>query len=171
MIDHDKIRKFLKKASGCLRGDWVVIGGAVLPALGIETRITYDIDLCGPEDATQEQTLALMSLAEELDLPVEAINQAGAFFLHRIDDWETQLVTLFEGEHATFYRPNPTLFILLKISRLSSSDLADCLDMIAYARRHDEDIDIDRLKHAIQKAPTSPEKAPRLTRLLRALTN
>ena len=85
------LKRFVSLASQRLRGDWVVLGGAVLPLLGVEQRITLDIDIAGPETATNRETLELMNIADELDLPVESINQAAAFFLHRIPGWNDRL--------------------------------------------------------------------------------
>jgi len=43
--------------------DWVILGGAVLPLLGADHRRTVDIDVAGPEEATNEDTIALMERA------------------------------------------------------------------------------------------------------------
>lgn len=159
------LKKFLELASKRLKGSWVVIGGSVLHALNLEPRPTLDIDLAGPETATQEDTIALMEIAESIGLPVEAINQAGAFFLRKISGWEKDLVLLYKGKKATFLRPNATLFTLLKVVRLSESDLDDCLAMIKYAHAANEKIDLKRVLGAIaRERKTSPTQA-RMKRL------
>lgn len=172
-IDRKLLRRFLTLASDRLRGDWVLMGGAVLPLLGIEQRVTFDIDVAGPRDAGADQLLALMEIAERLGLPVEAVNQAGAYFLQRIDGWEERLVPVHEGKLARFFRPDVTLFWLLKIARLTESDLADCLALLVYARGHGEQPDARRLKREIRmqtrRKGTSPPKRERLATLLDAL--
>jgi hypothetical protein len=172
-VDQKLLRRFLKSAGDRLRGDWVLMGGAVLPLLGIEHRVTWDIDVAGPHDAAADQLLVLMEIAEQLGLPVEAINQAGAYFLQRIDGWEEHLVAVHEGKRARMFRPDVTLFLLLKISRLSESDLADCLAMLQYARASDEQPDVRRLKRWIRRQSklkdTSRPKRDRLGVLLEAL--
>ncbi|MBW2263451.1 MAG: hypothetical protein JRG91_15910 [Deltaproteobacteria bacterium] len=164
-VDHALLERFVQLAGQRLSGDWVVMGGGVLPLLGIEHRVTVDVDIAGPESAGQEQTLALMHIAEELGLPVEAINQAGAFFLHRIEGWREELVTVHEGPGATIHRPNVTLFMLLKIPRLSEADLSDCLEMLRWASRGGEEPDTRRILSAIERALDDCASQPRHVRL------
>ncbi|MFM8269421.1 MAG: DUF6036 family nucleotidyltransferase [Pseudomonadota bacterium] len=129
-IDLKTIKKFVEMAVEKLPGDWVIMGGSVLPLLGKQIRVTQDIDVAGPKNSTLEHTLKLMEIAEELNLPPEAINQAGAFFLNRIPHWKNHLILVAKGKKGAFYRPDLWLFIRLKISRLSESDLSDCIHMI-----------------------------------------
>lgn len=130
VIDSKVSKKFLELASKELTGDWVVIGGTVMILMGISERVTVDIDLAGPETATQADTLRLMTLAEKVGLAPEAINQAGAFFLRKISGWRKNLVEITRTQNFSLSRPNAFLFIQLKASRLSESDLADCLNML-----------------------------------------
>jgi len=123
-------KKFLDLASQELQGDWVIMGGAVMVLLGVSERFTVDIDLAGPETATQADTLKLMTIAEKIGLAPEAINQAGAFFLNRIPHWKENLVTILRNEKFTLSRPNSFLFLQLKMARLSESDLSDCINML-----------------------------------------
>lgn len=148
-LDTRALHAFLKLAGDKLTGDWVIVGGSVLPMLGVDHRSTVDIDIAGPDDADMAQTLALMEIADSLGLPVEAINQAASYFLRRIDGWEQHLVPLHRGSSARLFRPDPTLFLLLKIPRLSESDLADCLAFLDYAAQHGETIDRPRVAQAI----------------------
>jgi hypothetical protein len=152
-------------AGRALDGDWVIIGGSVLPLVGAEGRVTVDIDIAGPADAGQDQTLALMDIAERLGLPVEAINQAGAFFLRRIEGWEREIVLVHEGPRARIHRPSVTLFVLLKIGRMSESDLADCVDLARWAGRPGERPDVPRLIEAIGRAVDESPGAARRARL------
>ncbi|MBF0443814.1 MAG: hypothetical protein HQK54_18040, partial [Oligoflexales bacterium] len=75
-ITEELIHSFLKLAGERLEGDWVILGGSVLPLLGINYRVTIDIDIgsCLP-DVSQKQILILMEIAEKLGLPVESVNQ------------------------------------------------------------------------------------------------
>jgi hypothetical protein len=172
-IDRDLVHRFVALAADSLQGDWVVMGGAVLPLLGVETRVTWDIDVAGPPEARMDQALLLMEIAEELGLPVEAINQAGAYFLHRVDGWRESLVKVRVGKSGTILRPDATLFVLLKIDRLTESDLADCTAMLDAARRLGETVRSDRLAAAIEAAleggDLAGERRARLEALLGAL--
>ena len=53
------LRRFLDLAGERLRGNWVVIGGCVLPLRGVEHRTTLDIDIAGPDSAGMKDTLVL----------------------------------------------------------------------------------------------------------------
>ena len=118
---------FVQKAADILTGDWVIIGGSVLHLLNIAGRQTEDIDLAGPDNSPQTETIKLMEIAESFGLPIEAINQAGAFFLRKISDWDQKLIKVHQGRSATFYRPNSELFFELKIARLTEADATDCV--------------------------------------------
>lgn len=174
-LDAKTLRKFLKLAGDRLQGKWVIIGGTVLPLLGVEHRSTVDIDLAGPPKATQKDTLALMEIAQELGLPVESLNQAGAFFLFKIKDWEKKTIELYRGKTAIFLRPNVELFLQLKIGRLNESDLSDCLAFLSYASKKNEPYNTDYLikilELAIEKAQDgqSENRMARLETLLGAL--
>ena len=62
------------------------------------------------------------------------------------------------GPRAILYRPNPTLFLLLKVGRMSESDLADCLLLIGFSEANGLTIDSDRVRaHAEHLAPTADE--------------
>lgn len=171
-IDHTLLVRFVTLAVERLQGDWVVLGGTVLPLLGIEHRVTLDIDIAGPQTAGNHDLLTLMGIADELGLPVETINQAATFFLHRVPDWPTLLVPVQTGAKAKVLRPNATLFMLLKMERLSEADLSDCLQMLAFARRTHEAVDATRLKMALDRqiaADCSPGRLARLGTLSGAL--
>jgi len=161
------LERFLKLAGERLRGDWVVIGGCVLPLRGVEHRVTLDIDVAGPERAGMKDTLLLLEIAEELGLPVEAINQAGALFLRRIPDWESNLIEIHRGPEAVIHVPDATLFLLLKINRLSEVDLDDCITMLDLARDRREPIDVDRVTQRVTEALQSEPSSSRAQRLLR----
>lgn len=171
-LDRKTLARFLRLAGDRLEGDWVLVGGALLPLLGVRHRVTIDIDIAGPQDASGEQSLILMEIAEQLGLPVEAINQAAAFFLRRIDGWQEDLILLHRGKGATIYRPNVTLFVILKLGRMSESDLADCLEFIKLGARRGERPDRARIRQAVNKMSRqalSAQKRKRLKALLAAL--
>lgn len=169
-IDSDLLRKFLRLAGKRLAGDWYLIGGTVLPCLfGGEHRITLDIDLFGAKPSQMAQTLRLMELAGELGLPVEAINQAGAFFLSRIKHTREDWVLLHRGPKAAIYRPSATLFLLLKLRRMTESDLADCLEMLRYAEKKAEPVDRERVVSAVRALDDEDESGGRRARRERLL--
>ena len=95
-LDASLLKKFLKAAGDQLTGEWVLVGGTVLPALNVDVRSTTDIDFVGlPVDTTREQ-LKLMQIAEDLGLPIESINQASAYFISKISGFEKSLVLLHQ---------------------------------------------------------------------------
>ena len=149
-LDQATLRRFVELAGERLTGDWVVIGGCVLPLLGIEHRVTVDIDMAGPDETDMRQMWILMEIAEELGLPVETINQVGGFFLRLVEDWRDHLVEIHRGERATLHVPDATLFLLLKLRRLTESDLGDCRAMVHRARREGDPLDVARLRAAIR---------------------
>jgi len=148
VLDGPLLGRFLELAGERLRGDWVVIGGCVLPLRGIELRTTVDIEVAGPDTAGTRDTLLLLEIAEELGLPVEAINQAGALFLKRIPDWESNLIEVHRGTGAVIH--------------------IHCIAMLGLARDRREAFDAERVSQAIQAALASgvpPERARRLRSL------
>jgi hypothetical protein len=93
MIDSKLMSKFIKKTLTNLEGRWILIGGTVLPLMGIDHRVTMDIDLVNLDfKNSNQQVLQLMETAESLGLPVETINQAGGYFLSKVKDVEEHLV-------------------------------------------------------------------------------
>lgn len=145
------IKKFVELARERLEGEWVIIGGALLPILNISNRATIDIDLIGPQKDQISEQLGMLKLSEELEIPIESINQAASMFLLRIPNWKDMLVELAVGIKMVLFRPNSTLFILLKISRLSEIDFEDCLNFLVFAKKNNEDIDKKKLDAAIKK--------------------
>jgi len=164
-LDHATMTRFVKLAGERLTGDWVVLGGSVLPLLGLEGRVTVDIDVASTVDTNQGQVVLLMEIAAELGLPVETINQAGAFFLRDVPGWREQLVAVHRGPRAVIHVPSATLYVLTKLQRLSASDLGDCLVMLRHARGSADPFDVERLHIAIDAALQSAPSAPREERL------
>ena len=164
-MDKKNLHKFVKTVGEKLKGRWILIGGAVLPFLNIEYRITEDIDIVGSQRSTQEDYLTLMKIAEELGLPIEAINQAASFFLYKIPHWDSELVLLHRGSHAEIYRPSATLFILLKIQRLTEVDLEDCLRVLKFALKKKESVDYERIIDEINRQIKMKPQSLKLKRL------
>lgn len=166
-VDKKLMLQFLKLAGERLKGDWTVIGGTVLPLLGLDDRVTVDIDIVGPRSAGQSETLQLMEIAETLGLAVESINQAGAFFLRKIPDWKESLVLVHEGKGARLFRPNTTLFLELKVGRLDDVDLQDCLNTIRLSGKSVEAIDRQRIRRVLEREMKGamPERRYRLEAL------
>lgn len=171
LLDSKTLKRFLKKAGEELHGDWILIGGTVLPLLGINHRVTTDIDLLPLDKLTLNSVvLDLMALAEKLNLPVETINQAGLYFLEKIPNYWLKMVLLHKGPTATLYRPDINLFLELKMKRLSEADYSDCIDFIKYAKKKKEPINITSLETILsQEIKMSYENPPRRERLEKLL--
>ncbi len=168
-MEKNVVKKFVQSVADKIVGDWVIIGGSLLPLLGIDSRFTEDIDIAANKEATQSDLLKLMDIAVELGLPVESVNQAASFFLYRIPNWEKDLLLLHQGKAGRILRPNATLYLLLKIERLTETDLLDCETMIQYASHQGESIDLDRLLPKIQAEIARSTHSPRGHRLRRLL--
>jgi hypothetical protein len=164
--------KFLELASDRLEGDWVLLGGTLLPALGHNVRVTVDIDVVSlSSERRPSQSLALMKIAEDLGLPVEAINSAAEYFLSKQTDFEKELVVLHAGKKARILRPNAFLYLRLKIERMTESDLIDCLSLLRFERdsltEEQAAVIRQRLKFEIEKKDS---RKKRLTSLLEKLS-
>lgn len=140
MISKAIIEKFLIMAGKELHGEWILLGGAVIPLIDKSIRVTYDIDFVSKSDSSNTELLKLFKVAEKLNLPVETINSSAGFFLRKIPKWEANIVILFQSKSCTIYRPNVNLFIELKINRMSESDLLDCQSMLSFALKTNEKI-------------------------------
>src|ERR1039457_2214833 len=114
-LDSKLMKKFLVKAGDLLKGDWLLVGGTLLPAVGLDVRATVDIDIVslnanGKKGPIEDQTLGLMEIAENLDLGVESINQAAAYFLKKCGYKKEDLISLHKGKKAHIYRPSVQLY-------------------------------------------------------------
>ena len=128
-LDRGRIEEIVRALGDRLDGEWVLLGGALTAIWLLPRRVTEDIDIVSLAGSSGDR-LTLMLAAEELGLPVEAVNSAADFFLERIPGWRNRLELHLEGRSARIYRPDPTLFLLLKSRRLSEQDLADCRAML-----------------------------------------
>jgi hypothetical protein len=168
-LDSQTLHRFVQLAANRLTGDWVILGGAAVPLMGGPFRATLDIDIAGPKEASNSQSMILLDIATELGLPIEAVNQAAAFYLRQIEGWQDHLVLLVRGPSASIFRPDATLYLLLKISRLSEADLQDCTEAINLARRHHEPLDLRRIEEAISASGRIPMCSPARAERLRSL--
>ena len=160
-LDRARLDGIVDAITERLPGDWLLVGGALV-ALWLEPRrTTEDVDILGL-GGTVEERMSLMSLAAELGLPVEALNSAADFFVRRIAGWRDELELFRQGARGRVYRPTVTLFVLLKIERLSERDLADCLAALGRARAESLRFDPGRVLAALAALPTAAD--PDLTR-------
>jgi hypothetical protein len=156
-LGRERIRRFLERAADALDGDWLLIGGAAAALWFREDRVTEDIDLVGLGDAPGAR-LALLELADEEGLPIEAVNSAADFFVRRVDGWRDRLELLLAGARGTIYRPDPTLFLLLKLRRLSETDLDDCLALLVHVAREGAALDRDGVSQALAALPATEDE-------------
>jgi len=162
-LDRARIEEVLDAILDRLHGDWLLVGGALVALWLVPRRVTEDIDLVGLTGAPDER-LRVMELADEIGLPVEAVNSAADFFVRRIAGWRNEIEIFRTGPRVRIYRPTPTLFLLLKIGRLSEQDLADCLAMIARADDEHLLLDRERVLPALSALPVTGDSGLELRR-------
>ena len=155
-LDRAAVARFIEAAGARLTGEWLLLGGAVAALWFDATRLTEDIDMIGLGGTTVER-LALMDLAVQEGLSVEVVNSAADFFVRRVPGWEHELALLHAGPSATIHRPSPTLFLLLKLGRLSEKDLGDCAELVRFIGV--AEIDVGRVLGALDALPPSPDAA------------
>ncbi len=128
-INKDMIKKdILKLYSDILRnlkGDWLIVGGALLHVLGISDRETLDIDLVPLEEVTNRDQLAIMEITVKNGFPPETINFSAEYFVKKQKNWENELVLISETRNGRMFRPSKRLFKLLKEQRGTETDLLD----------------------------------------------
>jgi hypothetical protein len=165
-FDRARVEALVQAIADQLEGDWLLIGGALV-ALWLEPdRTTQDIDLIGMRGEPSER-YALLDFAARSGLPIESINSAADFFVQRIPGWREMVEVLRVGARGRILRPTTTLFLLLKMGRLSERDLADCLAAIEQA---DGGLDRERVRGALAVLPPADEAgAKRRANLLAAL--
>jgi hypothetical protein len=170
-FDRSSIQALLALAGDRLEGEWLLIGGCAAAAWFSPSRSTEDVALIGL-GGTQAERFALMDLALAAAIPIEAVNSAADFFVRRIADWRENIVVLWRGARATIYRPNPTLFLLLKLARLTAIDLDDCLALIEHCAQTGDTLDRDRVRAQLEALAATPDAAlgARRRQLLAALT-
>jgi hypothetical protein len=155
-LDRERISGLLDQLGEGLTGEWLLVGGALVSVWIEPRRVTEDIDLVGLM-GTQGERLALMDAVFSLGLPVEAVNSAADFFVHRISGWREEIEILRHYAKCVFYRPTPTLFVLLKMGRLSEQDLLDCTAIISKSRTEQLRLDERRLTSAVRALPKTED--------------
>lgn len=167
-LDSKLMKKVLIEAGKKLKGNWLLMGGTLLPAVGLDIRSTVDIDLVSLDKELGDQTLSLMEIAESLGLSVETINSAAAFFFKKIGARKEDLILLHQGKSAIIYRPSLALYWKLKVGRLTESDLLDCQHYFHYCCGKNEAIPQAHLQkvidHELSLRPSS-DRASRLNKL------
>ena len=143
-LDQRRIRELVELAGEQLEGDWVLVGGALAALWFTPGRVTEGVDIASVVDRP-ERRYALLDFAIAAGLSPEVVNSAADFFLRRIPGWEDDLEVLHLGSRARILRPTPTLFLMLKVGRMSEADLDDCLALVAEARRRGWPIDVPRV--------------------------
>lgn len=167
------LKKFLKLASEELEGQWLLVGGTLLPAVGIDIRPTMDIDLVGLGPKEKMQNLELMTIAEKLGMSIEIINQAAEFFVARKKPSKSDMITLITGPKATIYRPTVELYWSLKIHRLTETDSLDCQHYLQYCKGQKDKINFKSMIQDINKQlqlENSESKFKKLTSLKELLS-
>jgi hypothetical protein len=155
-LDRARLEWIVEAVADRLPGDWLLVGGALV-ALWLEPRrTTEDVDIVGLA-GTGDERLALLRLAAELGLSVEALNSAADFFVRRIDGWQDELEPFRSGSRGRIHRPSVTLFLLLKLGRLSEQDLADCLAALARAASEGLRLDAGRVLSALDTLPPTAD--------------
>jgi hypothetical protein len=170
-LDSKLLNEFLEIAGQHLTGDWLLVGGTLLPAVGIDSRATVDIDFVGLTASERSQTLEVMDIAEKLSLPIETINQAAAYFVDKVSPKKADMIILKKGKRANIFRPSCEFYLKLKCERLSQSDLQDCMMYYEFCKKNGDKIDGASIKkhlNAVSKQQTG-EKLKRLKQLLNSL--
>ncbi len=106
-LDRERLQGILAAMAEQLRGDWLLVGGALV-ALWLEPRrVTEDIDLVGLGSSGEER-LDLMRFADAMGLPIEAVNSAADYFVRRVPGWEDELERFHAAGQVRIYRPTAT---------------------------------------------------------------
>jgi hypothetical protein len=172
-LDSKVLAEFVRRAGDRLTGEWLLVGGTLLPALGIDVRSTVDIDLLGLGKNEASQTLELMELAQSLGLSAEAVNQTAAFFLKKIKYDAPDLIILHKGKSATILRPSVSLYFKLKLARFTETDQTDCEHYYRFCTQVGDPIDPSELEDVLKKeerASGSREKRDRIRVLRKFIT-
>lgn len=105
-LDRQAIERIVRAIGDRLEGDWLPSGGALVSLWLDSRRMTEDLDVIGMSGTLQER-FALMQVASDLGLPIEAVNSAADFFVQRIPGWRQEVEPLLRGARGTVFRPTP----------------------------------------------------------------
>ena len=171
-LDSQLLKVFLNKSATELSGSWLLVGGTLLPALGVDVRPTIDIDLIPISQRNNQGELELMRIADSLGLPVESINQSAKYFVEQIGYQQKDLILLIKGRKSKIYRPSFELYCRLKVARLTETDRTDIAQYHAYCLSNGEISNLQNLKkflEKLKKAEKNPNKKERLQNLIEML--
>ncbi len=167
MLSSKILIKMAEKIVAEVAGQWLIFGGSSLYLLGIDSRATMDVDVASFDMSTSDDTLKLMMIAQELKLPAETINIAGAFFLNSIPGWQNRCTVFRKGKLGKVFIPQIDLYFELKAKRMTESDLSDCLAYLKWCKLNQVKWDHDMLLEILRKAlPTSVAEAKKRIQLL-----
>lgn len=172
-LDSRVLARFLQLAVQSLDGEWVLLGGTLLPAVGIKVRSTADIDLVGLSEREDAQNMDLMRLAEAVGLPVQSVNPAAGYFFKKSNYQKSDLIVFLKGGKAIVYRPNVKLYWTLKVARLTETDFEDCVHYYNHCIKVDpvNGKDLQAVLAERKKSETSAEQLKRLEQLETILTS
>lgn len=172
-INKNLLKDFIELALSRLEGDWLLVGGTVLPLLGANHRFTQDIDFVGLGTHERSQQLEVMKIAEDLNLPIETINPAASLFVERLMSGKKDLILIKKSEKCKVFRPDTIFYFKLKLGRLSESDLSDCLEWLKMFESEINKKTILELKslvsHELRNTKKNPLKKDRLETLKKQL--
>ena len=166
ILNKKVLSQFLDRAVETLKGEWLLVGGTLLPAVGLDVRATVDIDLVGLSAKESAQSLELMKLVEELKLPVESVNQAAAFFVHRAGYTKSDLLPLRQSRKCVIYRPSVLLYWKLKLARMTETDAIDCQHYLNYCIGQGDVINRREMNKALRLAAQTAASQEALERIL-----
>jgi hypothetical protein len=124
MKDKD-ILKLFNEIQKHLKGDWLLVGGALLHVLGIHDRETLDIDLVPINDITNKVQLKIMDIAIKNGFPPETINFSAEYFVKKQKNWNKEIILIFKNKKTRIFRPSKKLFRALKQQRGTETDILD----------------------------------------------
>lgn len=164
-LDVKLLKKFLTLAGNKLSGEWLLLGGTLLPACGVKSRPTVDIDIVAVNEAEASEVVKVMEICEELDLPVTTVNQAANFFLEKTKYKRSDLIRLHKGKSAEILRPTVELYWKLKVLRLTEADYSDCLNYYDFCIKTGDKINKRGLRSIAEKAIKSSNSTEKINRL------
>ena len=125
LMKHKDILKLYNDILKNLKGDWILVGGALLHVLGVSLNETLDIDLVPLGEVSNRDQMQIMEIAIKNGFPPETINFAAEYYVKKQRNWENELVLLAESGAGRIFRPTKKLFKALKQARGTETDLLD----------------------------------------------
>jgi hypothetical protein len=156
LLDRACVERFIAAAADRLQGEWVLMGGSLAAVWLARERRTADLEFVDLAPSS-EHRLALFDLLDELGLELTTVNPAAEYFLRRVPDWRAHLEVLRSGS-AVIFQPDATLFLLLKLNRLSETDLGDCLGLLEHCRLNALVVDLARVRGALDALAATPDE-------------